>query len=130
MEKLLELLNAFETPKSWIVFKSYDNYDWTFYWIDCDWETEVARSDALICSKKNLFIEWLVSEWYINEWKFFTMTEEIQDAWRKIDPPEFETTVKDLETYNKIRKKYLSERLIMFLSIQDDPIKVLIEIIE
>lgn len=47
MEKLINLLNEFETPKSWIVFKSYDDYDWTFYWVDCDGETEIAWSDSL-----------------------------------------------------------------------------------
>ena len=116
MEKLLELLNDPELePSSKIEH-------WT--------EVAVRNCEYLIISKGRGFIQKLVEKGHINEWKFFRMTEQIQDAWRKIDPPEFETTVKDLETYNKIRKKYLSERLIMFLSIQDDPIKVLIEIIE
>ena len=116
MEKLLQLLNDPELEPS-------SNIEhWT--------EVAVRNCDYLIISKGRGFIQKLVEKGHINEWKFFRMTEQIQDAWRKIDPPEFETTVKDLETYNKIRKKYLSERLIMFLSIQDDPIKVLIEIIE
>ncbi len=117
MEKLLELLNDF------IERKYKDHLHRT--------KTNINTWKEIIVSKNFGFITDLVERWNINEWKFFDMTEDmIQDGWRKIDPPEFETTVKDLETYNKIRKKYLSERLIMFLSIQDDPIKVLIEIIE
>ena len=60
MEKLIELLNEYETPRSWVVYKSYDDYDWFFYWVDCDWETEIAWSDSLICSKKFWWIWWLV----------------------------------------------------------------------
>ena len=60
MDKFIELLNKYETPRSWVVYKSYDDYDWFFYWVDCDWETEIAWSDSLICSKKFWFIQWLV----------------------------------------------------------------------
>lgn len=108
MEKLLELLNAFETPKSWIVFKSYDNYDWTFYWIDCDWETEVAWSDALICSKKNLFIKRLIE----ND-KVETNNLSLQ-AFKNIFGGCWFVEVSDLEV------------LLMLLAISDTPIEDLI----
>ena len=106
MEKLLVLLNEFETPKSWIVFKSYDDYDWTFYWIDCDWETEVAWSDALICSKKNLFIKWLFDEDKIDWSKFHKYSFYKKD--------------------NKFIQYYDLESLLMALSISDTPIEDLI----
>lgn len=108
MERLLELLNAFETPKSWIVFKSYDDYDWTFYWIDCDWETEVAWSDALICSKKNLFIKWLIE----ND-KIETNNLSLQ-AFKNIFSGGWFVEVSDLEV------------LLMLLAISDTPIEDLI----
>ena len=69
MEKLIELLNEYETPRSWVVYKSYDDYDWFFYWVDCDWETEIVWSDSLICSKKYWFIQWLVENEKIDYWK-------------------------------------------------------------
>lgn len=68
--KLLKLLNEYETPRSWEVYKSYDDYDWFFYWVDCDWETEIVWSDSLICSKKFWFIKWLVENEKINFKKF------------------------------------------------------------
>ena len=69
IEKVLSLLNEFETPKSWIVFKSYDDYDGTFYWVDCDGETEIAWSDSMILSKRFGFVEWLVENKKINRWR-------------------------------------------------------------
>lgn len=68
MEKIIKLLNEFETPRSWVVFKSYDDYDWTFYWVDCDWETEIAWSDSMILSKRFQFVEWLVKNKKIDRW--------------------------------------------------------------
>jgi len=113
MEKLIELLNEYEDPRSWIVFKSYDNYDGTFYWVDCDGETEIAWSDSLIISKKFWFIQRLVE----NE---------------KIDINEFMHKSRDWEIFNeKLSAKeddYLS--LLMLLSIQDEPIEFLISILK
>ena len=60
MQKLIALLNEFETPQSWIIFKSYDDYDGTFYWVDIDGETEIAWSDSYICGKRFWWIWWLV----------------------------------------------------------------------
>ena len=105
MEKLIELLNEYETPRSWVVYKSYDDYDWFFYWVDCDWETEIAWSDSLICSKKFWFIKWLVENEKI-EWdeKFYLE----DDDWL-------------FGTY---------ECLLMLLAIQDNPIEFLISILK
>jgi hypothetical protein len=102
MGKLVELLNEYETPRSWIVFKSYDDYDWTFYWVDCDWETEVAWSDSYICGKRFWWVEWLVENDKIN-----------------LDKLE-----KKVLKENLIRK--FDEWLLMLLSISDTPIEDLI----
>ena len=105
MEKLIELLNEYETPRSWVVYKSYDDYDWFFYWVDCDWETEISWSDSLICSKKFWFIKWLVE----NE---------------KVDFSNIDFYFLQREQYTK------TESLLMLLSIQDEPIKFLISILK
>lgn len=99
MEKLIELLNEYETPRSWVVYKSYDDYDWFFYWVDCDWETEIAWSDSLICSKKFWFIKWLVE----NKKTYF------EEA--------------DYKGHHFDWKNY--EDLIMLLSVMDNPIEFL-----
>jgi len=122
MEKLINLLNEFETPQSWIVFKSYDDYDWFFYWVDCDWETEIAWSDSLICSKKFWWISWLVENDKIsNDW-IKPRTDLVK-----------EITIVDYKTGDAIwwKNKYTEvEQLIMYLSIQDEPIRFLCEIIK
>ena len=102
MEKLIDLLNEFETPQSWIVFKSYDDYDWTFYWVDCDWETEIAWSDSYICGKRFWWIEWLVENDKIDLDEIPYLTDEF---WWGFD-------------------EY--EEVIMILSISDTPIEDLI----
>jgi len=99
MEKLISLLNEYETPQSWVVFKSYDNYDGTFYGVDCDGKMEIAWSDSLITSKKFWFIKWLVE----NKESYF---EEADYNWHHFD-----------------WKNY--EDLIMLLSVIDNPIEFL-----
>ena len=116
MEKLIELLNEFETPQSWIVFKSYDDYDWTFYWVDCDWETEVALSDSLICSKKYWFIKWLVENEKIDYWKIFNLTKDDNKLSMVVDL--------DGGCFS------WEESLLMLLSIQDEPIGFLVSILK
>jgi len=105
MEKLVELLNEYETPQSWVVFKSYDNYDGTFYWVDCDGKTEIAWSDSLIISKKFWFIKWLVENEKIKWDEKFYLED---DEWL-------------FGTY---------ECLLMQLAIQDEPINFLISILK
>ena len=93
MGKLLELLNEYETPQSWVVFKSYDNYDGTFYWVDCDGEIEIAWSDAFICSKKFWFIQRLVENDKIDTiWGYKTIIK-----WLSIS----DTPIEDLISYLK-----------------------------
>ena len=106
MQKLIELLNEFETPQSWVVFKSYDDYDGTFYWVDIDGETEIAWSDSYICGKRFQWIKWLVEN-------------------DKIDLDKLE---KKVLKENLIRK--FDEWLLMLLAIQDEPIRFLCEILK
>lgn len=113
MEKLLSLLNEFETPQSWIVFKSYDDYDWTFYWVDCDLETEIALSDSFVCGKRFQWIKWLVENEKIEREKFWnseTKSSKYSDFELSYDTP---------------REDYINI-LLMELAIQDEPIQFLI----
>lgn len=104
--KLLNLLNEFETPQSWVVFNSYDSYDGTFYWVDCDWETEIAWSDAYVFSNRFQFISRLIEQ-------------------NKIDIDKLEKAVLK---ENLIRK--FDEWLLMILAIKDEPIRFLISILK
>ena len=128
MGKLIELLNEYETPRSWVVYKSYDAYDWFFYWVDCDWETEIAWSDSLIISKKFWFIKWLVEndkiEWetiwnYQSRTKLRTLT---HTAWLWHDA-EWKSELEYI-------KETFTDGLLMLLSISDEPIRFLCEIIK
>lgn len=107
IERLIALLNEFETPQSWVVFKSYDDYDGTFYWVDIDGETEIAWSDSFICSKRFQWIEWLVDNDKIdmNADSINSLASELWEEW-------------DYET------------VLMLLSIQDKPIRFLISILK
>ena len=107
LEELIELLNEYETPRSWVVYKSYDDYDWFFYWVDCDWETEIAWSDSLICSKKFWWIWWLVEN------------DKIRIPHELDELPQIYWV-----DYNSDECK--SDRLIMLLSISSSPIDDLI----
>ncbi len=106
MGKLIELLNEYETPRSWVVYKSYDDYDWFFYWVDCDWETEIAWSDSLICSKKFWWIWWLVENDKIDRSKFYDKN--------------------ILKWFMTLTKEEKADSIIMNLSISDTPIDDLI----
>jgi hypothetical protein len=119
MEKLIELLNEYETPRSWIVFKSYDDYDWTFYWVDCDWETEVAWSDSYICGKRFWWVEWLVENDKVDIKKLI-IKGEMRSWW------DFENKKGDEEVWEEVWNKYYSELTLMLLAISDTPIEDLI----
>ena len=108
MQKLIWLLNEFETTQIWIVFKSYDDYDGTFYWVDIDGETEIAWSDSYICGKRFQWIKWLVENDKIdleNEELISLMSE----LWERRNPVKC---------------------LLMLLSIQDEPINFLVSILK
>ena len=112
LEELIELLNEYETPRSWVVYKSYDDYDWFFYWVDCDWETEIAWSDSLICSKKFWWIWWLVENDKIKD------LEEIDYIyWPELVNHQTEIIYTPYSLYNS---------LLMLLSISSSPIEDLI----
>ena len=103
MEKLIELLNQFEKEKkSWYTWRSIDSYDNCVYWVDCDWETEITMYSDLY-SKYYGFIEWLVEN-------------------DKIDLLRLDNRIV-LSEFNKV------ERVLMALSIQDNPIEFLISIL-
>ena len=112
MMKLIELLNEFETPQSWIVFKSYDDYDGTFYWVDIDGETEIARSDSYICGKRFQWVKWLVEN----------------DKIRELDKLEYVYWIEMVRHWTEeLYTPYsLYENLLMLLSISDTPIEDLI----
>ena len=119
LEKVLSLLNEFETPHSWIVFKSYDDYDGTFYWVDIDGETEIAWSDSFVCGKRFWWIKWLVENDKIerrNYWNIYISDycdDDIYLAYEK-----WEQWI--LHQYE------LEDTLLMLLSISDTPISDLI----
>ena len=112
IEKLIELLNEYETPRSWVVYKSYDDYDWFFYWVDIDGETEISWSDSLICSKKFWWIWWLVENDKIDLWK-------IKKLYRK-------SNEHSIHTYPIMYEYSDYESLLMLLSISDTPIEDLV----
>lgn len=122
MQKLINLLNEFETPQSWIVFKSYDDYDGTFYWVDIDWETEIAWSDSLICSKRFQWVKWLVENDKID----------IVKVYENLTNYEIEIRIRAvkelLENNEEDTIAYL--KLLMLLAIQDEPINFLISILK
>ena len=111
IEKVLPLLNEFETPKSWVVFQSYDDYDGTFYGVDCDGETEIAGSDSMILSKRFGFVEWLVENKKINRWRI----ENNQDYAEYL--------------CNLPIEEYGVEILLMLFAIADEPIDYLCNIL-
>ena len=113
MEKLIELLNEFETPQSWVVFKSYDDYDGTFYWVDIDGETEIAWSDSYICGKRFWWIEWLVENDKIDR-KHIPTWFDYQYQWKE-----------DIYCVS-----YEVNILTMRLAIQDEPISFLCSVLK
>ena len=122
IEKLIELLNEFETPQSRVVFKSYDDYDGTFYWVDIDGETEIAWSDSYICGKRFWWIKWLVENDKIN----------IVKVYENLTNYEIEIRIRAvkelLENNEEDTIAYL--KLLMLLAIQDEPIRFLCEILK
>ena len=115
MMKLIELLNEYETPRSWVVFKSYDDYDGTFYWVDIDGETEIAWSDSYICSKNFWWIWWLVENDKIDRDK------------KEIEKSDYDITFTWALTMDKKSDlDIMVDTLLMLLSISDTPIEDLI----
>lgn len=118
IEKLIKLLNEYETPRSWVVYKSYDDYDWFFYWVDCDWETEIAWSDSLICSKKFWRIWRLIENKKLKSYRayrdFISQNYVEFENWAVIPSVNWQ----------------LYDSVLCWLAIQDEPIRFLCEILK
>ena len=128
--KLIELLNEYETPRSWVVYKSYDDYDWFFYWVDCDWETEIAWSDSLICSKNFWWIWWLVENDKIDFDKCWLDVRHYLSYNKRYDKWIVMAKNYDYDTFVVEEFYPPYEQLLMLLSIQDNPIEFLISVLK
>lgn len=107
MERLIELLNEFEkVRKSWWTYEWFDEYDGEF---ECKvLKTIFGLDDSFVCSKKYMFIKWLVDNEKID----------VERVYNNSDYP----MVK--------RDEFLYEWLLMLLSIQDEPIEFLVSILK
>jgi len=122
IKKLIELLNEYEkeVKKSEIVW-SIDN-DWdicrqTYEWVDYNEYTEYMNTNNLI-SKSFWFIKWLVDNEKIdrNNVREGNYWREFNDYW----------TIPN----SKRDKEIQIERLLMILSIQDNPIEFLCSVLK
>lgn len=124
MNKLIDLLNEYEEEKkkeTWL-----RAYEWKCY---CDWHliqaTNVVHKKgvplalietrSLLISKTYWFIEWLVQKNKIDLWN-------IKKLYRK-------SNENNTATYPILYDYTYDESLLMYLSIQDDPIQFLIDIL-
>lgn len=125
MEKIVDLLNKYEKEKiinEWWSVDEDDNYfwrsieNWKIVNRDYDPDAHQFMVDYVI-GKRCWFIEWLVKKWFID--------------WGKVHDKEIESW------YDIARVDYRSmslmqertDRLLMVLSIQENPIKVLISLL-
>lgn len=109
MEKLLQLLNEYQTQRgSKFKFSGYDERSQSFLLVDSN---EVLWEETII-NKKFWFIEWLVEN----------------------DKIDIDKTLKEYWMFRYIYFnawiKSISDRFIMYLSIQDEPISFLISILK
>ena len=107
MEKLIELLNEYEKEKE------YRDYEWIIErknkermcWEQSNWAyIDTEEMERIIISKKYWFIKWLVDN-------------------DKIDLLRLDNRIA-LSEFNKV------ERVLMFLSIQDNPIEFLCSVLK
>ena len=110
-KKLVDLLNEFESKKKiyvkWNLWEKWNIFQWNF-----------ANTDLKIISKKYEFIKWLVYNDKVD--------------WNFIDYAEIHQTKRELESNYEpydIEKQYY-ERLLMLLSIQDEPIEFLVSVLK
>ena len=109
MEKLLKLLNEFKQGKSF-KFTKYDTEYWMFD-TNLNAEGNTSLPEETIICKKFWFIQWLVNN------------DKIDKQWAK-------NLLYESEIFNPLPYTDLAERLIMYLSIQDEPIEFLISILK
>jgi hypothetical protein len=119
--KLLELLNEYLSPFSWYIqYHNKNGFKRTPTKSAVEWDRMLQ--DEYVCSKKFWFIKWLVENDKIsNDW-IKPRTDLVK-----------EITIVDYKTGDAIwwKNKYTEvEQLIMYLSIQDEPIRFLCEIIK
>jgi hypothetical protein len=114
MEKLIELLNEYEVEKkpsrlqrNYYLWFVHNFWKWIMY-IDEEWEdVDDYRTDYEIISKEYGFIKWLV------------------------DNDKIDDELKYNNLYRAIEKDFnKDDRIIMLLSIQDNPIEFLISILK
>jgi len=122
MEKLLNLLNEYECYRNgYDICTWWQERDGRIVWVTDDPRPQV-RSEYYILSKEYWFIQWLVENDKIsNDW-IKPRTDLVK-----------EITIVDYKTGDAIwwKNKYTEvEQLIMYLSIQDEPIRFLCEIIK
>lgn len=110
MEELIELLNEYtKKEKFWIIRKIWEDPIWVYWYVDDKYWLWWA-SKLVIISKEYWFIKWLVE----NE---------------KIDIDKME----EKSEYTFLKKRWwehIIEDVLMLLSIQDEPINFLLEILK
>lgn len=106
MEKLFNLLNEYITSKWWDEIKCYAQMYRFFF-------TEYLENipEYVVISKEFWFIKWLVDN-------------------NKIDVQWAKNLLYESEIFNPLPYTDLSERLIMYLAIQDEPITLLISVLK
>ena len=109
MEKLIQLLNEFKEGKPF-QFIGYDEKYWMFD-TNLNAEGNTSLPEETITSKKFWFIQWLVDK------------DKIDIQWAK-------NLLYESEIFNPLPYTDLAERLIMYVSIKDEPIEFLISILK
>ena len=114
MDKLIELLNEYDSLRT---YKRYKDKWWRLwrYWELLHWDTWVVNAKLQCISKSYWFIQWLVDNDKID----FDIVK--ADTTRPIRDNMNKYTLEDYTRY---------ERVLMLLSIQDNPIEFLISILK
>lgn len=117
MEKIIELLNEFRPTVSCANFKEhYEFIDDDIYLIREWMDGEEEQFPMYVCYKKGEFIKWLVEKDKID-------TSKLEKIWYVKTICRYDWQYKEIVEYSDY------ERLLMLLSISDDPIEFLISIL-
>jgi len=116
MEKLLELLNEYGNENKSDLYYKFELKDWYLYCYDDVTDILWTMQDEamVICSKKFLFIKWLLKNNKID-------LNKIKEIWIKHNGK------MDIDGLYRFP---VYERLLMILAIQDEPINFLISILK
>jgi hypothetical protein len=118
MEKLIELVYKYNEEKEWEkiwLITSVKEWECEIWF---DKEKEIRKYENYIISKKYWFIKWLVENDKINWRKCLDLWYEISvidEEWEDVD------IMRTFDSY---------EQLLMYLSIQDNPIEFLVSILK